>query len=206
MLRRRQCGCGAPAGRWALPVVAVAGAVALTSCIGGADRGGSADYVFQPTISEYEAPLLSDGVVTFAEYEEAVLATVACLRQSGVVASDPTLDQAGRIFVYSYEVSESESETLEDAQARADAVYSTCFTTYEDDLQNTWLRQTEPDSEERAALVAELLRCLEREGLSVPSDSSGDIRDLIESLGSTSLSDRQRSCVDVFVSATTTAG
>ena len=83
----------------------------------------------------FQARIVADGEVTFAEYEEAVLATVGCLRAAGADVAGPYLkSDAGRFYEtireclvgLGHDVPNSEPDELSAALDRWPDDYETC--------------------------------------------------------------------------------
>jgi hypothetical protein len=92
--------------RFRTVAAAVGIALAATAC-GGADVSPTTpEEMWALAAAAQERPLQSpafdDGVVTFPEYESAILAVVRCIRDAGYVVIGPNLDDAGRFLVYDY--------------------------------------------------------------------------------------------------------
>ena len=99
-------------------------------------------------MSAYQREVFADGVVEYAEYEEAVLRTVGCMREAGLVVDDPVPSSGGRFLEYSYEVVADSDAELAAATAEADAAYARCYVEFEALVGEAWLRQTAPSEEE----------------------------------------------------------
>lgn len=116
-------------------------------------------------VSGYQREVFADGVVEYAEYEEAVLRTVACMRDAGLVVADPAPSAGGRFLEYSYEVVAGSEAELPAATAEADAAYVRCYVEFESLVGEAWLRQTAPSEEELDAALEGLAGCLRDAGV-----------------------------------------
>ncbi|MCL4241150.1 MAG: hypothetical protein KJ048_07325 [Dehalococcoidia bacterium] len=111
--------------------------------------------------SEYQREILADGVVTFEEYETSVLATVTCLRESGLeIRTGPELDASGRRYTYSY--------TGGGDAGRQSELFWGCYREYGDKVDTAWAYQTTPTEQERQAQRRFLTACLQDRGVAVP--------------------------------------
>ncbi|MCP4306109.1 MAG: hypothetical protein GY788_14765 [bacterium] len=104
-----------------------------------------------PLVSDDVSSLLADGVVTFAEYRDAVDATIDCVRRDAPEVSvlGPTYDAASGNF--EYELSHTSSAVLD----TADAVHDGCYNKYVDQIVGVWMLQFAPTDETRLAELAE---------------------------------------------------
>jgi hypothetical protein len=112
--------------------------------------------------------LLSDGVLTFDEYETAVLATVQCLAEAGVrIVSEPHLDLSGTRYVYQYFAGSNDVEFEE-----IRSTWIECYTLHQAVVDGEWARYTAPpEGRLRDALLA-LETCLAESGFEFQSPVS----------------------------------
>lgn len=118
---------------------------------------GSTGPIRTSDVSEFQAEILRDGLVDPAEYERAVYATVECLRDAGVVVSDPAWTPDGRFFMYTY--------LSEEPNGPAVVANDTCFALYLSEVQTVHTEQTKPTEEELRVQAAEYAACLRSEGV-----------------------------------------
>ncbi|HHQ49614.1 MAG TPA: hypothetical protein ENK19_12125 [Acidobacteria bacterium] len=156
--------------------VATTAVVSSTTSVGVPDRSPPR---LQDDLPEFQARIVADGEVSFAEYEEAVLATVRCLRARGVEVIGPYLEsEAGRygrpVFTvgprdpsrfYLWSLTSPTEEGIEDAERQNAA----CRAEYLDAVEvlYTWLN--EPSEEEWADWYRRLEACLKANGVEVPA-------------------------------------
>ncbi len=119
----------------------------------------------------FQREILSDGVVTFAEYERAVFRTVQCLRELGYEVDGPELGARGLFYDYWVTVGPEGSAATSEAQDRCDEEYlrSVAF---------AWARQNELTGAELEAELERLRACLGEAGVEVAADAT--VEDLIE--------------------------
>ena len=129
------------------------------------------------TAPESQARALSDGVLTFAEYEAAVLAMATCIRDSPLGIEFATIDATGNLvrmpgpwldrrgryqysFFYPGSVPESEEKI------------ASCRSEFLTAIENFWIVQVAPSEHELAAARRALGECLRAYGEEVPKEPS----------------------------------
>ncbi|MCC6960225.1 MAG: hypothetical protein IT301_10295 [Dehalococcoidia bacterium] len=133
--------------------------------------------------SERERPLLEDGVLTFAEYQSAVLDAVACIERGGVKVvhfpgygrggvgePGPRLSSRG---VYSYAGSvqgSSGSVPADAARVVADCKAGSA------QVEFIWAQHTAPSEVELQAMRDAMAVCLREAGASVPEAHPSDVQ------------------------------
>ncbi len=131
-------------------------------------------------LPEYQSGILADGEVTFAEYEQAVLATVECLRDRGVEVVGPYRESdagryGGSLFVIGprdlsrFYLWDLRSPTLEGIE-EAEAANEECRREYFDWVEIVYADSNEPTQAEWADWYRRLQTCLEANGVEVPAD------------------------------------
>jgi len=111
--------------------------------------------------SDFQAALLADGVVDYAEYEEAVLATIGCLRDQGLQVFGPTLLSSGLLdFSYGGAPTREESD-------RQGAIGNECEEKYLFYVGMAYGMTIAPSSQERADRLVSYAQCLRDEGFDV---------------------------------------
>lgn len=122
--------------------------------------------------------------VAFHEYERAVGATVACLRQHGVDVSEPRLDRWGAFFEYDY--------SLDDPNAHA--IYEDCYEEHLRNVEVAWTAQAGLSPAEQSVAVDRVVACLRLRGIDLPPQAA--FGDLVAALGSPSpLSPQEGRCI-----------
>lgn len=125
-------------------------------------------------VSGYQAEILADGVIEFAEYERATLATVACVESPGVRVmtwpefgrpAQPGLRLVGR-GAYRYFVVAADESRQAEAQAFADG----CASEFVSEIQLLWLEGTSLSVQERQSARREVAACLVAEGVAIAED------------------------------------
>lgn len=117
-------------------------------------------------ISEFQQQLLSDGEVTFSEYEEAVFATMRCLTRAGIWVSDPMLDAAGSSYRFDFggAYTEAEGEEMENT-------YEKCYREFQDAVDEVWAIQNGPSEEEITVFYERVLECVRAKGFDIVIDA-----------------------------------
>jgi hypothetical protein len=136
--------------------------------------------------SDFERPLLEDGTLTFAEYEQALFAGFACMEAKGVgvfhqiprviggtVISDsqekfpgPRLTARGQ---YRY-VTNSGSLSLVEFQG----IHAQCAAEYYALVEFLWAENVAPSEQDAQAMTSGIGDCLRELGLPVPANPSED--------------------------------
>lgn len=110
--------------------------------------------------SEFERAMLEDGFVSPEEYERAVLATLQCLGEHGIVHSDPTLHttqkQSRWQFTYTYPLEEKE---------KFEQIARDCEHEFEDDILAGLALQEEPSEQELVEMQRQVISCLHDRGV-----------------------------------------
>jgi len=110
--------------------------------------------------------ILRDGVVTFDEYERAVLATIACLRDAGVEVIDirPSDDGTSIDFTYGG-VPDEGADALEE-------VFNRCWDRHVSYVADLYSIQNARSPSETAEHVRQAARCMRAAGMEVPPEVS----------------------------------
>lgn len=160
-------------------VAALAIAVAIVSTACSAD--GNSQQQFNSAVDELtqraiadaldEAPraqqeALSDGVVTFAEYEAAVLGTLSCLSDAGVKVFDVGRSPDGKSITYTYGgVPDDRVDTLE-------AIYNDCRDSHSSFVEEVYSIQNAVPAQEHQDRLAKAAACIAQIGIAVPPEPS----------------------------------
>jgi len=153
-------------------------------------------------VSEYQREVFADGVVEYAEYEEAVLRTVGCMREAGLVVDDPVPSSGGRFLEYSYEVLADSDAELAAATAEADAAYARCYVEFEALVGEAWLRQTAPSEEELDEALDGLAGCLRDAGVEGIDDGFATPEEMSAAVARIDPTPPVLECFDLFNDAT----
>lgn len=189
-------------GRRALALVLLVAALAVPACGGGGRTQGDKEAKSlaserYKTTSDFQKPMLEDGVVTFAEYERATLAEIDCIKKAlpSVRVDGPNPTQSDHpTLEYTLEVvgdipAEQEAD-FEKSQAE-------CHATYLSDVGAVWATQDIPSEEERKTLLASLRDCLVDAGVDLPAKAElDDIADALDAAGEPS--DQVAGCMEKF--------
>lgn len=172
MVRRVLAGCAV-----------VSGMVMVAACGDGDANDLSGEYEIPPGLleqhledaSEFQRELIEDGIITFADYERAVYATVACLEERGVdVVEGPEL--TGRnVYQFTYAADDREQGPV---------VYWECYEEHQVVIDRVWAGtgQENPTEEELEEARAALEACLRGAGIDLPGGaSSADFAAVAES-------------------------
>jgi hypothetical protein len=142
-------------------VVAVALTASLTACRGAEQRGELPEYVSSEleTASQFERAIISDGEVTAAEYERAVLATLSCMDEHGLSHSEAIFnDQASR---WDYQI----GPWTEEEDAENYALFLDCWENHEQGVESVWVNQNAPSEANLQQIREAILMCLREHGL-----------------------------------------
>ena len=133
----------------------------------------------------FQREILSDGVVTYAEYERSVLASIACMREAGLEVVGPQPAQNGQLLMYSYGGT-PDLEGLKAAESEADR----CYRDHEEYVIHLYLAGIRPTWTELEERTTGYARCLVEAGLAV----TGSPR--MEELDTLALNAGEYKCVD----------
>lgn len=183
-----------------IALVAFAAALAVSACGGGGrphDQKEASSLAAEraKTTSEFQKPMLADGVVTYAEYERAALAEIDCIKKAlpGVRVDGPHATQGDHpILEYTLEVV---GDVPVDEETRFEESQAKCHRTYLSDVGSVWAIEDVPSEEERKALLVDLGACLSRAGLDLPEKTElDDISDALDDAGE--MSDEAGACME----------
>ncbi|VAW09648.1 hypothetical protein MNBD_ACTINO02-2505 [hydrothermal vent metagenome] len=89
---------------------------------------------------DFQANILSDGKVDFAEYERSVLTVMSCLTEEGLeVRGPPVLEPDGYTYIYFYRAPEVGDAKLSDAQVNGK--YNSCYSRFGELVDSVWFAQ-----------------------------------------------------------------
>ena len=127
--------------------------------------------------SAFQLLILHDDIVTAAEYEQAVLANIACLEQSGLEVLGPERRQETNELEFTIRTRTAPGLSTEEeakAVARWDEAIRYCWIEYEAFVADKWNSQSVPNPDERRVLVESLVVCIRATGAEVSNNPSFD--------------------------------
>jgi hypothetical protein len=121
-------------------------------------------------VSGLQSDILSDGIVTEAEYHSSVMAVRACLEDAGIRVGPIKTSHRQLIFDF------GGAPTLEEANEQA-TIYKQCFSTYSEEVTVVWLDQHAGELAAEARQIRNgIAACLRNRGHAVPGDAAaGDL-------------------------------
>jgi hypothetical protein len=124
----------------------------------------------------FQLELLADGEVTFAEYERATLAAIACLEGAGLVVDGPYPRNGvdSRFLEYSYGFDEIPPDQRESMSQRMIAAGDDCEREYRYDVARVWEYQHLLAPEERERQRELLIDCLQAGGVDIADTASDE--------------------------------
>ena len=149
----------------------IAFAALLNSCAGSSSDEPTVD----PTsgaVSPEQSEAIADGVITQAEYEKAVFATVQCLIDAGVrIVGEPAYDEeTGTRLSFEWDGGPTMEESL-----KTNELYFECKRTHSGAVESLWAAQNEPSEAELNAARKALGDCLRIAGVpGVPPNPSSE--------------------------------
>jgi hypothetical protein len=138
----------------------------LTACGSGtpSGQGELPAYVesYMASATDFQRAAIEDGTVTAAEYEAAVLATLQCAEEQGILHSTPVLTQGG--------VSAPKWRYVlgpwpEDQDAEFQSAFDQCFDDYQSVVVGVWVQQEGPTGEELIDAQERIAQCMRERGL-----------------------------------------
>lgn len=132
---------------------------------------GSAPATFDPHAlpgadRALQAAILADGVVTFDEYERAVLATMTCMEDRGLDVEGPHRSERRCVPFVDFAFGGAEADLAE-----ADAIQEACALDHVSAVADTYAYQDRPSSEELTRQQELVVECLGRIGIAVGDDA-----------------------------------
>jgi len=127
------------------------------------------------SVSPFQARILEDGEVTFAEYERAMQATRQCLIDAGwEVSSVQEHPRDGWSLLFTIEWDYNGDDAREARlSAQADVDFAECASEYHDTVEIAYAKTLIPSDEARQEEMNKLLDCLEAEGITgIPPDAT----------------------------------
>jgi hypothetical protein len=121
---------------------------------------------------EFQAEILADGKVDFAEYQRSILAVITCIKEEGLeVRGPPVLEPDGYTYIYFYGVPEGGEAKLSDAQVNGK--YNSCYSRFGELVDSVWFAQNAPTMGDASpALKRRFLDCFSENGVDLPDDSN----------------------------------
>jgi hypothetical protein len=125
--------------------------------------------------SVFQQSLLSDGLLTYPEYESAVLATVQCLRDRGISIITEPHTAPGGVLVFEFGGStQFAGEAADRENEAARLAYEACYHEHQNVVDLAWARQTQVDERTLAEARSALRECLEEAGVEgIPPNAKG---------------------------------
>ncbi|MCL2454027.1 MAG: hypothetical protein FWD18_01805 [Micrococcales bacterium] len=164
---------------------------ALLVPLAGCSRDSGSDALFSDediaTMSEFQRNILEDGVVTYAEYESAIIAERQCVQDAGFEVSEVMDIGAGQLG-FTTEISTAGAADPDAAVTEAHRVIDACGEEYAKYVATAWAEsQVITDPAERERLQAQFASCLKDAGLRVSADN--DLETLLDAVQEVSPSD-----------------
>jgi hypothetical protein len=165
-----------PAQRLSLAMLLIAG---IAGC--GGDTDEHADQLLPPLdvqqvtaqTTDFQRELLRDGELTFAEYEQAVLAALVCMEDAGLDVEGPfPRDGDERFIDFRYGGEAQAGEDAESHAGRVNEIGFACMQEYLTDVSRIWESQHLLTPEERELQRGHVIQCLRDGGLEVAVDAS----------------------------------
>jgi hypothetical protein len=114
-------------------------------------------------VSGLQSDILSDGIVTEAEYHSSVMAVRTCLEDAGIRVGQ--LKTSHRQLIFDF----GGAPTLEEANKQA-TIYKGCFTRYSEEVTMAWLDQHADElAAEAQQIRAGIAACLRDRGHALPA-------------------------------------
>lgn len=175
-----------------IPMVALASAALLLSCGGQHGQSAKGDVALpgsgatfpsleitqatlatlKLTASDFEWSLISDGELTFAEYESAVLSTVKCFADNGIEITpyphNHEMGQPGPLHMNKRGRYEYLPFLTQDNYEQKVKVATTCQATYSATIEPLWAEHAVPTQAEMQGARDEIANCLRSSGREVP--------------------------------------
>lgn len=162
-----------------LLVVAMVGLVTIAGCQadpgvdmgeleGGPEDASRLAEQFRDNTSSYQAEVLADGEVSQAEKDQAVAATLSCIRDEGFEVEYDTDGSRSGSGSFSARSDANEAERLAEVQ-------DSCLAKYYNEIEIVWSTSQIPtDPEQRREDMANFRTCLEDAGLNVPEQLTAE--------------------------------
>ncbi len=117
-------------------------------------------------ISALQEAALSDGIVTFSEYEAALLSHIECAESEGLSIFDLSYDRVYGQFEYLFS-----SGTADPEESRNDLeTHDRCYEYHVEAVEFAWTSRPSPGEEELAAVRPAVASCLNDYGIDVSTD------------------------------------
>lgn len=115
--------------------------------------------------SEFEREILLDGIVTAAEYQQAVFATLQCAEEHGIGHTEPQLSHDGRRAPrYEFTV----GPWPEEEDEKYTKLYKACVDEFLYGVLAAWMQQEGPSESQMAKGKDEVVVCMNEHGLQFP--------------------------------------
>lgn len=149
--------------------MAVSCTIAVASCGGGSSpppelqRERLVERLIERT-TPFQAAIIEDGTVTYAEYESAILGTLECVNDAGFETRDLTTNAVGDLF-FSYGGGDLEA---------ADVAYESCYVDFASEVDDLYHFAPVVSEKERREMQQGSITCLADLGLIVSDPPSPD--------------------------------
>lgn len=159
--RRNAAAHQSPRGRLLPAITAAAAIVGLTGCVPSPyeERQVLDLPAIMKSSTDYQRAILDDGLVTDAEYEQALLARRDCVQNAGAVPGD-IYTKGNNELTFDYEITAPTPARLEEVQREADA----CMHEYFTEIGQVWAYQQLLSPAEREQMRPDVIACLSEAG------------------------------------------
>jgi hypothetical protein len=128
--------------------------------------------------TEFQRGILADGVVRFAEYERATLATISCIKEAGMEVTGPYPRSADKRFLeFNYGMPASAADT---SDARVMGIGQECEREYRVDVARVWEYQHLLTPEQREDMRQSVIGCLNDGALAI--DENASVKEVYEAM------------------------
>ncbi len=126
-------------------------------------------------LSAFQREILADGVVTRPEYERAFDAAISCMRDEGVVVSDPLPQNAGRFLSYVVSLGRQQGDgNPGESLVPSESIQESCERRYLLGIVDVWNQQQTPSGREAEGMRRDYVACLQARGISVSDEATVD--------------------------------
>lgn len=145
----------------------------------------------QQSRSPFVADILSDGVVSHDEIDEAGARVVSCIQDRGYDASiERESDRIRNLSAGSTEI--KPGETTDQMEERFLSDLDFCSNSYWSEIAEAWSRQEQPSEEERQQAFIDFQDCIEPSGYTIQSSDIESFRPLVQAMDDPKVPDEDR--------------
>ncbi len=124
------------------------------------------DFSDPANLTDFQRAIIEDGVVTFAEYESAMYAVMACVEAHGIeIVGGLTADPSGKQLGFATRLGMDFEEARENGRKTQQ-----CHNQYAGVVTMLWAFQNQPTEQQRQEARAALDACLREAGAPLPED------------------------------------